>query len=157
MNTRRRSCFSPRPDVKSSDFEFDRGNTTESPISPFCSSYTCRSTKFDNDSVRKNSHDNMSSLTNSSVAEHTDNCRKSGQRTLRQRSASGTPSESSCAAEVKLSSVSIKPRGLMNRRLRRPSKVIPICGLCLGTSELNNKTKVPEEMIACWECGQSGG
>ncbi|KAF8561894.1 hypothetical protein P879_04500 [Paragonimus westermani] len=45
---------------------------------------------------------------------------------------------------------------LIYKRLRRPSKVIPICGLCLGTPKRNEHTGLPEDLIACWACGQSG-
>ncbi|GAA49216.1 histone acetyltransferase MYST4 [Clonorchis sinensis] len=42
------------------------------------------------------------------------------------------------------------------KRMRKPAEVIPICGLCLGTYELNKQTGFPEDLIACWICGQSG-
>ncbi|CAH8596856.1 unnamed protein product [Schistosoma intercalatum] len=152
MNTRKRSCFSPRyGDIKCSELEQSHSSNIES-LSPVPVVY---SSEPENEPLRR-SYDNVNTLIKSSPTEYTGVCQSSGQRTLRQRTASGTPSESSHGAEAKLSSVSVKPRGLLNRRLRRPSKVIPICGLCLGTSELNNKTNSAEEMIACWECGQSG-
>ncbi|TNN08879.1 Histone acetyltransferase KAT6B [Schistosoma japonicum] len=152
MNTRRRSCFSPRyGDTKYTELEPSQSNTVGS-LSP--TAYIVCSPKFENESFRT-SHDNVNTSVSSSPIEYTCVYQNSGQKTLRQRTASGTPSESSHSAEAKLS-ISVKSRGLLNRRLRRPSKVIPICGLCLGTSELNNKTNSAEEMIACWECGQSG-
>ncbi|CAH8631496.1 unnamed protein product [Schistosoma rodhaini] len=152
MNTRKRSCFSPRyGDIRCTELEQGHSSNIES-LSPVPVVY---SPKFENEPLLRN-HDNVNTPMNSSPTEYTGVCQSSGQRTLRQRTASGTPSESSHGAEAKLSSVSVKSRGLLNRRLRRPSKVIPICGLCLGTSELNNKTNSAEEMIACWECGQSG-
>ncbi|KAK4468455.1 hypothetical protein MN116_007660 [Schistosoma mekongi] len=151
MNTRRRSCFSPRyGDTKYTELEPSQSSTVES-LSP---TYIVYSPKFENEPFRT-SHDSVNTAVSSSPTEYTCVYQNSGQRTLRQRTASGTPSESSHSAEAKLP-ISIKSRGLLNRRLRRPSKVIPICGLCLGTSELNNKTNSAEEMIACWECGQSG-
>ncbi|VDP73241.1 unnamed protein product, partial [Schistosoma mattheei] len=151
MNTRKRSCFSPRyGDIKCTELEQSHSSNIEY-LSPVPVVY---SPEPENEPLRR-SHDNVNTLMKSSPTEYTGVCQSSGQRTLRQRTASGTPSESSHGAEAKLS-VSVKPRGLLNRRLRRPSKVIPICGLCLGTSELNNKTNSAEEMIACWECGQSG-
>ncbi|CAH8609743.1 unnamed protein product [Schistosoma guineensis] len=152
MNTRKRSCFSPRyGDIKCAELEQSHSSNIES-LSPVPVVY---SPEPENEPLRR-SRDNVNTFMKSSPTEYTGVCQSSGQRTLRQRTASGTPSESSHGAEAKLSSVSVKPRGLLNRRLRRPSKVIPICGLCLGTSELNNKTNSAEEMIACWECGQSG-
>ncbi|CAH8581176.1 unnamed protein product [Dicrocoelium dendriticum] len=49
-----------------------------------------------------------------------------------------------------------KFRKLIPKRHRRPSKIISICGLCFGSSDKNLSTNLPENLIACWNCGQAG-
>ncbi|CAH8865021.1 unnamed protein product [Trichobilharzia szidati] len=153
MNTRRRSCLSP--EINYTYLEPVKLTPTES-VSPPFSAQSLRSAKYESEYFQKSPQCDVNSPVSTSPTDYTGVSKHSGQRSLRQRTASGTPSEPSHATETKQSTSSTKPRGLLNRRLRRPSKVIPICGLCLGTAELNNKTQAPEDMIACWECGQSG-
>lgn len=37
------------------------------------------------------------------------------------------------------------------------SDIIPVCGFCSGTENNNPRKGGPEEMLACWGCGRSGG
>ena len=32
----------------------------------------------------------------------------------------------------------------------------PYCDFCLGDANMNKKTKQPEEMVSCADCGRSG-
>lgn len=41
-------------------------------------------------------------------------------------------------------------------QLQQKAKPIPICCFCLG-DEKKNRNNVPEDMVSCCRCGQSGG
>ncbi|VEL43799.1 unnamed protein product [Protopolystoma xenopodis] len=45
---------------------------------------------------------------------------------------------------------------MVHKERKKMAKIIPICSFCLGDESNNPRTGVPEEMLACWNCGQSG-
>lgn len=43
-----------------------------------------------------------------------------------------------------------------NLRGKEDAKPNPYCDFCLGEDHMNNKTKLPEKMVSCTNCGRSG-
>ncbi|VDQ03863.1 unnamed protein product [Trichobilharzia regenti] len=115
MNTRRRSCFSPQsPEVNYTYLEPVKLTPTES-VSPPFSAQNLRSVKHENEYFQKSTQYDINSPVSTSPTDYPSVSKHSGQRSLRQRTASGTPSEPSHTAETKQSTSSTRPRGLLNR------------------------------------------
>ena len=71
-------------------------------------------------------------------------------------SRSGTPATpplSRSSSEARIPVILPPPPNLRGKEDAKPN---PYCDFCLGEDHMNNKTKQPEKMVSCANCGRSG-
>ena len=76
-----------------------------------------------------------------------------GQPTSSRGGTPATPPLSRSSSEARIPVPLPPPPNLIGKEDAKPN---PYCDFCLGEDHMNNKTKQPEKMVSCANCGRSG-
>lgn len=76
-----------------------------------------------------------------------------GQPTSSRGATPATPPLSRSSSEARIPVPLPPPPNLIGKEDAKPN---PYCDFCLGEDHMNNKTKQPEKMVSCANCGRSG-